>query len=624
MEDLHAQPAPRVAILDAGAQYGKVIDRRVRGLQFDSALLPLDTPAAELEDYGAIIISGGPESVYALGAPHCDPRIFEMDKAVLGICYGMQLMNQAAGGMVSKPERREDGPVTISVEPASLLFDGLEPQQDVLMSHGDSVTGVARGFSVIARSGEIVAGIANQQRKLYGVQFHPEVDLTPNGTRMIGNFLTKVAGLEGNYSLADREAEAIRHIQEVVGERQVLVFVSGGVDSTVCAMLLAKALPGERINAVHVDTGFMRLHESDAVEQALIQAGIHLKVVRAEELFMNATTTVGGKQTPPLKQVTDPEVKRAIIGDTFMTVLEQTLGDLQLDPKETVLAQGTLRPDLIESASHLASNTAAVIKTHHNDTPLVRELRAAGRVAEPLSGLHKDEVRELGERLGLARELVWRQPFPGPGLAIRIICAEHPYKTAEFTQVAHSLEQFDSSTLSTCLLPIKTVGVQGDGRTYSYAAGLSGDADWPRLMHLAREIPKAVHGVNRVAYIFGDPVHGAVEDITPTHLAHEELSQLRQADDAITQIMLKHSLTETLKQVPVILFPAAFGQPGARSVAIRTFITNDWMTGVPAVPGVDFPEPVLSEMVAAVLRVPGIARVAYDLTSKPPGTTEWE
>lgn len=614
----------RIALLDAGAQYGKVIDRRVRGLQFDSVLLPLDTPTENLEEFDALIISGGPDSVYAEGAPQCDSRIWEMGKPILGICYGMQLMNQAGGGSVERPDKREDGPCEIDVDPASLLFDGLSAKQNVLMTHGDSVANVASGFAVIARSGNIVAGIANKDRNLYGVQFHPEVDLTEHGTEMLKNFLTKVAGLEGTHSLADREAEAIRHIKDVVGDRQVLVFVSGGVDSTVCAALLAKALPGERIHAVHVDTGFMRQDESAAVEQALSKAGIDLRVVHAEELFAAATTTKDGRETEPLNQVTDPEIKRRIIGDTFMKVLNQTLHDLGLDPKHTVLAQGTLRPDLIESASHLASGKAEVIKTHHNDTQLVRELRQAGRVVEPLSELHKDEVRELGEKLGLAHELVWRQPFPGPGLAIRVICAEEPYKTADFADVARRLEQFDSQDVSTSLLPVKTVGVQGDGRSYSYLAGLSGKANWERLMKLAREIPKTVHGVNRVAYIFGEPVKGAVKEITPTHLTPEVLEQLRAADDVVTKVMLEYDLMRTLKQVPVISFPVHFGQPGKRSIAIRTFITNDWMTGVPAVPGVDFPLAALDEMVSGIMAVPGVARVAYDLTSKPPGTTEWE
>jgi GMP synthase (glutamine-hydrolysing) len=245
-------------------------------------------------------------------------------------------------------------------------------------------------------------------------------------------------------------------------------------------------------------------------------------------------------------------------------------------------------------------------------------------VVEPLSGLHKDEVRELGERLGLPHELVWRQPFPGPGLAIRVICAGKPYKTADFADMARHLKQLDGGGVFCSLLPIKTVGVQGDGRSYSYLAGLSGKPDWNKLIELAREIPKTVHGINRVAYIFGEPVRGAVQEITPTYLTSDVLGQLRAADEVVTKVMLKYNLMQTLRQVPVISFPVHFGQPGKRSIAIRTFITNDWMTGVPAIPGVDFSPEALGEMIEGILRVPGVARVAYDLTSKPPGTTEWE
>ncbi len=614
----------RIAILDAGAQYGKVIDRRVRSLKFDTVLLPLDTPAQDLTDFGAIIISGGPDDVFAPAATHCDPAIFELDLPVLGICYGMQIMNQLSGGTVTKSIRREDGQQTIQIDPNSALFKGLGTDQDVLLTHGNSVERVAPDWQTIATSGDIIAAIAHTNRKLYGVQFHPEVDLTPGGLAMLENFLTGIAGLTGTHTLSDREQAAIAQIRDVVGEREVLVFASGGVDSTVCALLLARALPPEKVHAVHVDTGFMRAGESRAVASALREAGIDLTVIDAMVTFQNATTQLHGATTPPLHLATDPEIKRAIIGDTFMHVLDRALADLHLDPARTVLAQGTLRPDLIESASELASSHAAVIKTHHNDTPLVRKLRQAGRIVEPLSELHKDEVRELGEQLGLSHELVWRQPFPGPGLAIRVLCADRPYITPDFEALSTRLSQFETDSIATALLPVRSVGVQGDGRSYSYVAALTGQPDWPKLMHLASRIPSHLHAINRVAYFFGNPMHGAVTQITPTHLGRAEIRQLRAADHIVTEIMQAHGLTRTLRQVPVILLPLGFGHEGARSIVIRTFITNDWMTGIPAVPGVHLDEAVVREMAGRILAVPGIVRVGYDLTAKPPGTTEWE
>jgi GMP synthase (glutamine-hydrolysing) len=283
-----------------------------------------------------------------------------------------------------------------------------------------------------------------------------------------------------------------------------------------------------------------------------------------------------------------------------------------------------LRPDLIESASHLASSKAAVIKTHHNDTELVRELRAKGRVIEPLKDYHKDEVRELGAMLGLPQELVWRQPFPGPGLAIRLLCADKPYITDDFEQIGQQLKNFEDAQTSVHLLPVRTVGVQGDGRSYNYLAALSGEADWQQLFDKAREIPKRIHQINRVVYVFGDKLTGPVNEITPTFPEPEALAQLRLADRHVNEVLRKYGLHESLSQVPVVSFPVYFGKAGKRSIGIRTFITNDFMTGVPAVPGKQIPIEALDEIVKRVLAVPGIARVAYDLTSKPPGTTEWE
>lgn len=616
--------ADRVVILDAGSQYGKVIDRRVRSLQVRSDLLPLTTPYSELEPYGAIIISGGPDSVYAPDALHPDPALWQSGKPILGICYGMQLINEAFGGTVEKKVTREDGPCEISVDRDSDLFHGLEKGQHVLMTHGDSIGQPAKGFTVTGTSGDIVAAIADDNRYISGVQFHPEVDLTENGSAMLHNFLFRIAGLQPGYTLDDKLDEAVAYIRRTVGDRQVLSFVSGGVDSTICTALLAKALPAERIHAVHINTGFMRERESEAVVEALATAGISLHVIDASDKFFNGTAAYKGEPVGPLRQTTDPEHKRTIIGDTFVHVMKDVVTELNLNPDDTVLAQGTLRPDLIESASTLASSSAQVIKTHHNDTGLVRELRAAGRVVEPLQQLHKDEVRAIGEALGLPRELVWRQPFPGPGLAVRLLCAEQPYMPAGYEEVKHAVAALGEADIRADLLPIRTVGVQGDGRTYSYAVALSGTADWPRLLAKAREIPKRVHDVNRVVYVFGDQLTAVPESITPTHPDPEAVAQLRQADKIVNDILQREGLVDTLAQVPVISFPVDFGQAGSRSIAIRTFITNDFMTGVPAEPGVQLTVAALNDMVQGILAVPGVSRVVYDLTSKPPGTTEWE
>ena len=616
-----------VAILDAGAQYGKLIVRRVRELAVQSELIPLDASTQTLKRYAAFIISGGPESVYSAAAPRVSSAIFTLGKPILGICYGMQLMNFVAGGSVKKKRRREDGLCEVALKIDSELFKGLSKTEMVLMTHGDSVDLVGTGFKVIGRSDGLIAAIENVEKKIYGVQFHPEVDLTLNGKKMLSNFLFRIAGLSPTFSIEDREEKAIEYIRQRVGIKKVLILLSGGVDSTTCAALLAKALSADQIYAIHIDTGLMRKNESAEVERSLRKPGLNLKVIKAKNIFLTATTTIDGTQTLPLNRVTDPEQKRKIIGDTFVRVAQQAIINLGLDSVEVILAQGSLRPDLIESASSLVSSKAQTIKTHHNDTFLVRQLRAQGRVIEPLSEYHKDEVRELATGLGLSESLVWRQPFPGPGLGIRILAATKPYKTPDFAKIKKQIEKFSTEKYQVRLLPIRTVGVQGDGRSYSYLAGITClvKPDWAALIKLARAIPKTVHAVNRVAFFFGKKRLVKVEEITPTFVNLKTLAQLRQADAIVNKLLLKHQLMKTISQVPVVLLPLSFGIKDARSIAIRTMITNDFMTGVPAIPGMELPEEVLQTMVEKILaQVSGIARVCYDLTSKPPGTTEWE
>jgi len=537
---------------------------------------------------------------------------------------------------------------------------------------------VADQFRVVGTSGPIVTSIANEKSRLYGLQFHPEVDLTVEGRTIFSNFLRGVCSLTGTYCMADRQQKCIKEIKETVGDNKVLMLLSGGVDSTVCTALLHKALGADKVVAVHIDNGFMRKNESANVTASLNAIGLQVKLVKANLEFMNGHTMVVEKgpegikvekKTGLLCQVVEPETKRKIIGDTFMKVANRIVTELSLDPEKVLLGQGTLRPDLIESASSLATQGghADCIKTHHNDTALVRKLRDQGRVVEPLKDFHKDEVRALGVELGLPAELTMRHPFPGPGLAIRVLCSNgEPHMERDFseTQVLcrlvvnydemvtkeHALlnriqavtteeerntlkEKSKKQKYTATLLPIQTVGVQGDQRTYSYAVGISSvsDPDWEDLSYFARLIPRVCHNINRICYIFGGPVEHPVMEVTPTFLTPLVLATIRQADHLAHQVLSSAGKMGAVSQMPVVLLPIHFDRSQlervpscCRSIVIRPFKTIDFMTGSPALPGKDLSIELVSKMVSEIGTVPGISRVLYDLTSKPPGTTCWE
>lgn len=626
-----------VAILDAGAQYGGLIDRVVWEGGVATDHLPLETPADELVGYGAIIISGGPDSVYEEGAPDCDPAVFDAGVPVLGICYGMQLMAKHCGGQIERSAQRQDGVMMAWTMASSALFEGTGTSQKVLMTHGDSVVAQPEGFGVISSCDDVIAAMEYPGKSLYATQFHPEVSDTENGEEMIRNFVTGIAGIEPYLDVADLRREAVDYIQEYVGDREVMLFLSGGVDSTVLAALMAEAIDPSKINAYHVDTGFMRLHESNAVLESLASLGIEVTVIDAGDEFQHATTTgPDGLPLPPLSEAIEPQHKRHIIGDEFIAVRERMIQAAQ-SGHHVVLAQGSIRPDLIESGSILASATgkADTIKTHHNDAPAVRALRELGLVCEPLQRFYKDQVRELGRQLGLPEEVVNRQPFPGPGLAIRVLCSsgEQP-QTRQETDIVD--RQILESTLplhgkgiqNLRVLPVKTVGVQGDSRSYKHLLGIDISypmGDWSALIDVARRAPQEVE-VNRAAAIIRRNPHLFGEaHLIRAHLTPENVELLRGADAIVNDVLRKYGLDKTLSQVPVILVPVSFYDAGHFSVALRPFITRDFMTGRAALPGKDIPLGAVDEMVQGIFKYSKeIDAVLYDLSSKPPGTTEWE
>jgi GMP synthase (glutamine-hydrolysing) len=614
----------QVAILDCGGQYTKVIDRKVREMAVKSDIFPIGVAVETLREYQGIILSGGPGSVWADNPIRYDERLFDLGIPVLGICYGMHLINQHFGGEVRPGVKTEYGEMTIDVDTGCALFDGLAGRQHVLMSHGDSVTKLAPGFTVAAKSGEVYVVIADADRKIYGVQFHPEVDLTINGKTMLANFLFKVCGLSGNYALEDRIQTALDKIREKVKDQKILVLVSGGVDSAVSAALLVKALNPDNVYAIHIDHGLMRKNESDLVCENLKEQGLkHLIRENAQGIFFNTPVEINGKMEGPLAKVVDPELKRNIIGEIFIQVVRKTAAGLELDFDKTYWAQGTLRPDLIESGNPDVSGYAHKIKTHHNDVDIVRKAREKGLVVETNWDWHKDEVRQVARSMGIKESIAARQPFPGPGLAIRLICNDNTGKiTKEQTgRFAGVMTEINAGYQGT-VLPIQSVGVQGDCRSYRFLSAIWGDGpdlDWEKIYHIGKHLPNQVNFINRVAYLLNKKDPGGPLKTYEMYLTPENVDLLRELD----HIVVQNLNIPPISQVFAVLLPV--GVTGRFSVAIRTFITNDFMTGRPAFIGEDIPRERVARVVEEIeSRFPQVDLIFYDVTSKPPATVEWE
>jgi GMP synthase (glutamine-hydrolysing) len=492
-----------VIILDFGAQYSQLIARRVRECKVYCEILPYDTPIDEIvrRKPKGIIFSGGPSSVYEENAPTIDPRIYELRIPILGICYGMQLMASQLGGVVVPGARREYGRTELDVLDDSDLFAGLNPNLMCWMSHGDAVQSPPHGFKVTASTeNSPVAAMSHPQRKLFGVQFHPEVVHTPWGIEVIRNFLYTECGCQGLWTMESFIKLACENIRKQVGDKSVICALSGGVDSATVAGLVHRAV-GDQLTCIFVNHGLLRKGEAEQVRKTFEEFfKIRLVYVDAEDRFL-----------AKLKGVTDPEQKRKIIGEEFVRVFEEEARKL---PKVDFLAQGTLYPDVIESGTKQAEK----IKTHHNVGGLPEDMKL--KLVEPLRYLFKDEVRRVAEELGLPSDMVWRQPFPGPGLAIRIIgeVTKERLKTLREAD-AIVVEEIKRAGLYrslwqafAVLVPIRSVGVMGDQRTYAYPIVLRAvtsedamTADWARLPYevlerISNRVINEVKGVNRLVY----------------------------------------------------------------------------------------------------------------------------
>jgi GMP synthase (glutamine-hydrolysing) len=493
-----------IVVLDFGSQFTQLIARRLRELSVYCEILPFDTPVAEIQqrDPVGVILSGGPKSVSEPGAPHCDFRIFDAGVPVLGICYGMQLMTHALGGEVAPAPHREFGLATIDVLGGEPVLSGMPPQLRVWASHGDFVKSAPAGFRVTATSTNApVAAMAADERRLYALLFHPEVAHTDHGTEILRNFAYDVCGCTGDWTMRSFVDEATERIREQVGHGRVVCGLSGGVDSTVAALLIHRAV-GNRLTCIFVDNGVMRTDEAEQVRGRFERLELPLVFVDAAGLFLER-----------LARITDPEHKRKIIGAAFIDVFEAEAAKLG---SFDFLAQGTLYPDVIESVSVVGPSH--VIKSHHNVGGLPALMRF--KLVEPLRQLFKDEVRLVGKELGLEDEFVWRQPFPGPGLAVRILGevtasrlnlvrrADH-IVVEEVKRAGWYRKLWQSFAV---LLPVQSVGVMGDARTYEYTIAIRAvesrdgmTADWARLPHellatISSRIVNEVKGINRVVY----------------------------------------------------------------------------------------------------------------------------
>ncbi|HMV87708.1 MAG TPA: glutamine-hydrolyzing GMP synthase [Blastocatellia bacterium] len=493
-----------VVILDFGSQYTQLIARRVRETGVYCEIHPFNTSIQNLQNIHpkGIILSGGPSSVYEEGAPHCSAEILKLGIPVLGICYGVQLLSYFLGGKVESSARREYGAARLSLTGESRLLTGLPSDFQVWMSHGDHVTAPPPGFQVVAKTENALGALEDPANGLYGLQFHPEVAHTPNGKQILENFVRRICGCHADWSPASFVQMAVERVKEQVGEGKAVCGLSGGVDSAVAAALVARAM-GDRLTCVFVDNGLLRKNEFEKVLQAFRDYGqLNVKGVAAGERFLQA-----------LKDQADPERKRKIIGNEFIEVFQEEANQLgEVD----FLVQGTLYPDVIESVS--VKGPSAVIKSHHNVGGLPEKMKL--KLVEPLRELFKDEVRAVGRELGLPEMLINRQPFPGPGLAVRILGSVDANKVALLQEADNVvLEEIKRAGLYekiwqafAVLLPIQTVGVMGDFRTYENAVAIraveSSDgmtADWARLPYdvlenISRRIVSEVRGINRVVY----------------------------------------------------------------------------------------------------------------------------
>ena len=601
-----------IAVVDFGGQYAHLIATKIRRQHVLSEIRQPEDDLQEFSHYKGIILSGSP-SLSSQGEDSAyNKAIFDLDVPILGFCFGHQEIAKHYGGEVVHGGQ-EWALAEMHLNRPHPLFKNLGPRETVWMSHFDSVARIGPDFEELGYTllgkperKHRFAAIGSDRLRRYGFQFHPEVDDTVHGDEMIANFVLDICGCEPSWSMGNYVEEQVDRIRDQVGERSVFLLAAGGVDSTVAAKLFGMALGPERLHLLHVDNGLMRKHESQAVLDTFENLGLqhNLHFVDATQDFLDA---VG--------DAVEPEKKRGIIGLTFIEVFEREARKLGIE--DHLLGQGTIYPDTIETGG---TKRAETIKTHHNRVPIIDRMIAEGKVVEPLAELYKVEVRELGEKLGIPADAIWRHPFPGPGLGVRLLCSSGQDEEALSADLVEQVAEignrygFDAHPL-----PVKSVGVKADLRSYEHPVMLSGQGAWQRLIEAAGTLLKEVEGINRCIWNLG-PRHAGGFKTLPATLTRERLDLLREADDLVMEGLKRHGIYDEIWQCPTVLVPLQIDGKGRELCVVRPVRSERAMTAAAA----QLPDLLLDELSEAILRLPGISGLAIDLTAKPPGTIEWE
>jgi len=598
----------KIAVLDFGGQYAHLIANRIRRLGVYSEIFDGAVKAERLKDFKGLILSGGPASLTDQKSVRCDESIFKLGIPILGICYGHQLLGYHLGGKVQKGAVREYGPAKIKFSERKKFFEGIRSVEPVWMSHFDQVVKAPKGFKVVGKTSDCpIAAMANYQKNLYGIQFHPEVTHTPCGNTLLKNFVA-ITSAKKQWNIDRYIEDILKEIKTKAKNKKVFLMISGGVDSTVAFLLLAKALGQNNVYGLFVDTGFMRMNEGREVAAALKKVGVkNLHVYNASKEYFVA-----------LKGIYDPEQKRKIIGNLFLNIQEKVSNQLKLNPKDWLLGQGTIYPDTIETGG---TKHADKIKTHHNQVDRIKEMDKQGKIIEPLKQLYKDEVRMVGKKLGLNDRMVWRHPFPGPALAVRMLCTKKSDLPENVREVEKDINAIIRNfRLKAKILPIKSVGVQGDERSYKHPAMIYGKfPGWETLSLLSTRLINRFSEVNRVIYGLS-PADFKSLNTQNLYLTKPRVLTIQKADKIVMDFISAKKIHRDIWQFPTVLIPLSVNGKKGESIVLRPVCSEEAMTAN----FYQMDPKKLKELTKKLSKIKGVSGVFYDITNKPPATIEWE